>query len=166
MRAFRNTSHENAPRSSASLAHDACYVEAVALRRIAALRGCGMNWALTMRRGGITRGGGMKPKARAFAKTFLGAFAGIAAIALTLSACGPQTAEPLSAFDGRVEDWTREILGDSPELATQAGVSIETAGAPFDNRLDDRSPTAWETRRTAALRRLAELRALDAGPPG
>jgi uncharacterized protein (DUF885 family) len=91
----------------------------------------------------------------------LGAFAWLAACALALSGCGPQTAEPLTAFDGRVEDWTREILVDSPELATRAGVTLETVGAPFNDRLDDRSPIAWETRRAAALRRLTELRALN-----
>ncbi|MGE0597095.1 MAG: DUF885 family protein [Hyphomonadaceae bacterium] len=67
----------------------------------------------------------------------------------------------MSAFDGRVVDWTREILRDSPELATQAGVSEEAAGGPYNARLDDRSALAVEARRTAALRRLAELRAVD-----
>jgi uncharacterized protein (DUF885 family) len=78
-----------------------------------------------------------------------------------LSACGPRASESLSAFDGRVSDWTREILADSPELATQAGVSIEQVGRPYSDRLDDRSALAMESRRGAALRRLAELRGLD-----
>jgi uncharacterized protein (DUF885 family) len=68
----------------------------------------------------------------------------------------------MTAFDGRLADWTREILADSPELATQAGVSEEEAGGPYNNRLDDRSPIAMEARRSAATRRYAELRAIDA----
>lgn len=89
------------------------------------------------------------------------AMALLMAAAVGLAACSQQTPAPLSVFDGRVEDWTREILADSPELASQAGVSIEATGAPFNDRLDDRSIIAWETRRTAALRRLSELRAID-----
>ncbi|MEJ0059920.1 MAG: DUF885 family protein [Terricaulis sp.] len=67
----------------------------------------------------------------------------------------------MSAFEGRVEDWTREALRDSPELATRAGVSVEQAGGAYASRLDDRSAIAVEARRSAALRRLAELRAFD-----
>lgn len=67
----------------------------------------------------------------------------------------------MSAFEGRLSDWAREILADSPELATQAGVSEEAAGGRYDNRLDDRSALALTARRSAALRRYAELRALD-----
>ncbi|WP_158765226.1 DUF885 domain-containing protein [Terricaulis silvestris] len=67
----------------------------------------------------------------------------------------------MNAFDGRVDDWAREILADSPELATQAGVTPEQAGGAFSAKLDDRSPVAAEARRSAALRRYAELRALD-----
>lgn len=86
--------------------------------------------------------------------------------ALAATACGPQSDPPVSAFDGRVEDWTRELLADSPELATQAGVAIEAAGGPYADRLDDRSALASEARRSAALRRLTELRALDSGRLG
>jgi uncharacterized protein (DUF885 family) len=67
----------------------------------------------------------------------------------------------MTAFDGRIADWTTEILADSPELATQAGVSEEDAGGPFAHRLDDRSPVAAEARRSAAIRRYAELLALN-----
>ncbi|HWA00311.1 MAG TPA: DUF885 domain-containing protein [Caulobacterales bacterium] len=76
---------------------------------------------------------------------------------LALAGCGRRGPEPLNAFDGRVEDWTREILVDSPELATRAGASPELVGR-YADRLDDRSPLAVETRRSAALRRLAEVR--------
>jgi len=80
---------------------------------------------------------------------------------LTLASCGQRGPEPLSAFDGRVEDWTREMLADSPELASRAGVSVEQAGGAYDDRLDDRSALAVDTRRSAALRRLVELRAFE-----
>ncbi|MGE0741264.1 MAG: DUF885 family protein [Hyphomonadaceae bacterium] len=83
---------------------------------------------------------------------------GFAAI---LGACGQQRPEPLSAFQGRLSDWTREILADSPELATQAGVSEDAAGGRYANRLDDRSAVAVDSRRSAAIRRLAELRSID-----
>lgn len=83
------------------------------------------------------------------------------ALAVTITGCGPRRQQPMSAFDGRLADWTREILADSPELATQAGVTEAEAGGPFANRLDDRSAIAVEARRSAAIRRYAELRALD-----
>ncbi len=82
------------------------------------------------------------------------------AVALTAS-CGPRQAQPITAFDGRLADWSRDILADSPELASSAGVSEEAAGGPYGARLDDRSPMAVEARRSAATRRYAELRALD-----
>lgn len=85
----------------------------------------------------------------------------MAVLTLALSACGPRRAEPMTAFEGRLLDWSREILADSPELAAQAGVSEEAAGGPYAHRLDDRSALALEARRSAALRRYAELRALD-----
>jgi uncharacterized protein (DUF885 family) len=84
----------------------------------------------------------------------------LALIAAT-AACGPRRPQPMTAFDGRLADWTQEILTDSPELASQAGVSEEAAGGRFNDRLDDRSPLALEARRSAALRRYTELRALD-----
>ncbi|MES1197102.1 MAG: DUF885 domain-containing protein [Pseudomonadota bacterium] len=80
----------------------------------------------------------------------------LAGIALT--GCGRQGPEPLSAFEGRVEDWTHEILADSPETATRAGATAGDAGGPYANRLDDRSAIAVDSRRSAALRRLAEIR--------
>ena len=85
------------------------------------------------------------------------------AIITTLAACGPQRPQPISAFEGRIDDWAREILADSPELSTQAGVTPAQAGGAFNTRLDDRSPVALEARRSAAIRRYAELRALDTG---
>lgn len=86
------------------------------------------------------------------------------ALALSLgliAACGPRQAQPLTAFDGRLTDWSRQILSDSPELASQAGVSAADAGGAFSTRLDDRSAAAVESRRSAALRRYTELRALN-----
>ncbi len=87
---------------------------------------------------------------------------GVLALAgLVLAACGPQRPAPMSAFEGRLTDWTREILKDSPELASQAGVTEDLAGGPYRRRLDDRSGLAVEARRAAALRRLVELRGLN-----
>lgn len=83
------------------------------------------------------------------------------ALVLTTTACGPRRPQPMTAFDGRLADWTQAILADSPELASRAGVSEEAAGGRFKDRLDDRSPLALEARRSAALRRYTELRALD-----
>ncbi len=88
------------------------------------------------------------------------------ALALVLglvAACGPRQAQPLTAFDGRLADWARELLADSPELASQTGVSEADAGGAYNDRLDDRSVRATEARRSAALRRYTELRALDTG---
>lgn len=87
--------------------------------------------------------------------------AAVLALALTLGACGARQAQPLTAFEGRLNDWSREILADSPELASQSGVSEDAAGGAYAARLDDRSAIAVEARRSAALRRLAELRAID-----
>ena len=83
------------------------------------------------------------------------------ALVLTAAACGPRRPQPMTAFEGRLNDWTLEILSDSPELATQAGVSGEAAGGAYNSRLDDRSALALERRRSAAVRRYAELRAVD-----
>ncbi len=85
----------------------------------------------------------------------------LALILTGLAACGPRQAAPLTAFDGRLNDWARELLADSPELAAQAGVSEADAGGAYNARLDDRSSRAFEARRSAALRRFTELRALD-----
>ena len=80
---------------------------------------------------------------------------------IATAACAPRLPEPVSAFQGRLSDWTREILADSPELASQAGVSAQEAGGNYADRLDDRSALALDARRSAAIRRYAELRALD-----
>jgi len=82
---------------------------------------------------------------------------------MALIACGPPRAQPITAFQGRLADWAREILSDSPELASTAGVSEDAAGGPYAARLDDRSSLAAEARRSAAIRRYAELRGLDTG---
>jgi uncharacterized protein (DUF885 family) len=85
----------------------------------------------------------------------------LAFVVAGLAACGPRQAQPLTAFDGRLSDWSRQLLVDSPELASQAGVSEADAGGPYKARLDDRSTNAMVARRSAAIRRLAELRAID-----
>lgn len=117
---------------------------------------------------GNARGHRQSAAARAKARDMEGGLKAVWAAALALgltvlTACGPRGEEPISAFDGRVDDWTRELLADSPELATQAGVSIEEVGRPFSDQLDDRSAAALETRRGAALRRLSEIRSVAAG---
>jgi uncharacterized protein (DUF885 family) len=78
-----------------------------------------------------------------------------------LAGCGPRRPPPITAFDGRLADWTKDILADSPELASQAGVSEAEAGGAYLSRLDDRSSLAVDARRSAAIRRLAELRMLN-----
>jgi len=83
------------------------------------------------------------------------------AIALALAACAPKADKPATAFDGFVADATREIIADSPELATRAGLGPEIAGAGFKTRLDDRSAIAVDRRRTMALRLDAQLRGFD-----
>jgi uncharacterized protein (DUF885 family) len=85
--------------------------------------------------------------------------AGLAGSAM--AACGPRRPPPLNAVEGRLADWAREILADSPELASQAGVSEDVVGFAFASRLDDRSANAVDARRSAAIRRLAELLSLD-----
>ncbi|HRK65343.1 MAG TPA: hypothetical protein PLN53_13190, partial [Terricaulis sp.] len=66
----------------------------------------------------------------------------VLALGLALAGCGPQASDPITAFDGRLSDWAREILSDSPETAAMAGVSEEAAGGPYQDRLDDRSAIA------------------------
>ncbi len=85
----------------------------------------------------------------------------VAGLALVLAACGQQRPAPMSAFEGRVADWTQEILADSPETASLARVNIEVAGGPYATKLDDLSPRALMARRSAALRRYVELRGID-----
>ena len=82
-------------------------------------------------------------------------------LTLAASACGPRQAQPMTAFEGKLSDWAREILADSPETASQTGVQDDAAGGAYNDRLDDRSSIALEARRSAAVRRYAELRALD-----
>jgi uncharacterized protein (DUF885 family) len=89
-------------------------------------------------------------------------FPWVLALALVLTGCGPRQTQPMTAFEGRLADWAREILADSPETASQTGVTADAAGGVYTDRLDDRSALAVEARRSAAIRRYAELRALDA----
>ncbi len=84
----------------------------------------------------------------------------VALCLLLLAACGRAAQTPQSAFDGRVRDWTAEILRESPETATSAGLGEDIAGRGFSARLDDRSVAAFERRRTAAERRYVELHAM------
>ncbi len=94
-------------------------------------------------------------------KPFRWAFAVTLGLALAASACGPRQSQPMTAFEGKLADWAREILADSPETASQTGVQADAAGGVYSDRLDDRSSVALEARRSAALRRYAELRALN-----
>lgn len=84
------------------------------------------------------------------------------AVAVALAACSPKAGEEgPSAFDAFVDDATREIVQDSPELATRAGLGPDIAGAGFAARLDDRSAAAVDRRRTMALRLHAQLGGFD-----
>lgn len=78
-------------------------------------------------------------------------------LTVAIAACGPRQAQPTTAFEGRLADWAGEILRDSPEMATVAGVRDDDARGPYGARLDDRSGLAVEARRSAAVRRYAEL---------
>lgn len=82
--------------------------------------------------------------------------------AAALAACGPKPAPPPQALDGLLNDFAGEIIADSPELATITGLGADLAGAGFAARLDDRSALAVDLRRSAALRRLAQLDGLTA----
>lgn len=84
-----------------------------------------------------------------------------AASLAALAACGPRKDGPAGVFPGLVDDWTSQIARDDPEFATRVGLDEAIAGAGYRARLADRSAIAEETRRSAALRRLAELRAID-----
>jgi uncharacterized protein (DUF885 family) len=94
-------------------------------------------------------------------KPFRWAFAVAMGLSLAASSCGPGQTQPMTAFEGKLADWAREILADSPETASQTGVQEDAAGGVYSDRLDDRSAVAVEARRSAAVRRYAELRALD-----
>ncbi len=78
-----------------------------------------------------------------------------------LAACTPKAPPPPDAFDGFVEDATRALIADSPELATRAGLGADIAGAGFAARLDDRSADAVNRRRATALRLDAQVRGFD-----
>jgi uncharacterized protein (DUF885 family) len=80
-----------------------------------------------------------------------------------LAGCAPRERPTApSHFQGLLADWTRTILTDDPEAATAAGLGAADIGAAVEDRLTDRSEAAVARRRTAALRRQVELRALDA----
>ena len=81
-------------------------------------------------------------------------------VAACLCACTPKTA-PQTAFDAFIGATTTDVLSDAPEFATQAGLSPAQVDAGFASRLDDRSSLALELRRGAALRRYAQIRAVD-----
>lgn len=90
----------------------------------------------------------------------------LAACAIVLAACTPaERGDAPSAFAGRVDDWTREIVAQSPELATARKLPPEIAGN-YASRLDDRSAAAEDRRRTGAIRRYTELRSFDRGDIG
>jgi len=76
------------------------------------------------------------------------------ALALCVGACGDKHSAAPSAFAGRLADWRAELARQEPESAFALGAAPALA-------LTDRSALAGEQRRNAALRRLAELRALD-----
>lgn len=57
-----------------------------------------------------------------------------------------------------MEDYGRYLLADSPEHATALGLAPDSANA---RRLDDRSALSIDLRRTAALRGLARIEAMD-----
>lgn len=78
-----------------------------------------------------------------------------------LAACGRDQAPVPSAFSGLLADWARQMLQDSPELASRAGMSPAQVGQVFNDRLDDRSPAGEATRRAAATRRMTELLGVD-----
>lgn len=94
-------------------------------------------------------------------KPFRWAFAVVLGLSLAVSGCGPRQSQPMTAFEGKLSDWAREILADSPETASQTGVGEDAAGGAYSDRLDDRSIVALEARRSAAIRRYAELRSLN-----
>src|SRR5690606_8834006 len=94
-------------------------------------------------------------------KPFRWAFAVALGLTHAASPCGPRQSQPMTAFEGKLADWAREILADSPETASQTGVEENTAGGAYSDRLDDRSGVALEARRSAAVRRYAELRSLN-----
>jgi uncharacterized protein (DUF885 family) len=87
--------------------------------------------------------------------------------AIALAGCGNrERVTAPSYFQGRMSDWTLGILTDDPELATLSGLSPQDLGGVENDRLTDRSEGAVARRRTAALRRLVELRSLQgAGIP-
>lgn len=89
--------------------------------------------------------------------------AALMSLGLALAACTPSRPEPATAFSGFVEDLGRNLSADAPELAAylslDPGPGDPQAGAP---QIDDRSALSVELRRSAALRGLVRLKALDA----
>lgn len=84
------------------------------------------------------------------------------ALGAGLTACGPEErARPLDAFAGYLADLSAAILADSPELASRLGFAAGADGEDYASALDDRSALALEMRRTAFLRRSAQLAAFD-----
>jgi uncharacterized protein (DUF885 family) len=80
---------------------------------------------------------------------------------LLIAACSPAADKPPSAFDGFVDDLARQVVADSPELATRAGLGADIAGAGFAAKLDDRTAAAVDRRRAASLRLDAQIRGFD-----
>jgi uncharacterized protein (DUF885 family) len=85
----------------------------------------------------------------------------IVACAVALLGCAKPAPPSLSAFDGFVADFAREIAADSPERATRFGLSEAEAGRGFQRALDDRSAEAQQVRRNIWLRRAAQFRQFD-----
>ena len=83
--------------------------------------------------------------------------AGLCAGAAALPGCSQPRTAPPSAFAGLIDDFGRDLLADSPELATRIGAG----DARSAERLDDRSATAVALRRDAILRRLVQIKGID-----
>src|SRR5690606_24019019 len=64
---------------------------------------------------------GARHAARGYMKPFRWAFAVVLGLSLAVSGCGPRQSQPMTAFEGKLSDWAREILADSPETASQTG---------------------------------------------
>lgn len=78
-----------------------------------------------------------------------------------VAACGARPHKAENAFAGFVMDVTRELVAESPEFATRAGLGADLAGPGFAARLDDRSALAVDRRRGMALRLAAQVRGFD-----
>jgi uncharacterized protein (DUF885 family) len=80
-----------------------------------------------------------------------------AALAFTLGGCGRAGPTPRTAFGGLAEEIGRAALADRPEAASRSGLSADALGLRFEALLDDRSQSAIDRRRSAALRWRAQL---------